>query len=204
MGNNIKLVEETKTETVTNNYADGSTESRTTESKLTRKISGNEEPDYVKIYTGMWCEFNQIPLNVRPLFLEMVSRMTYADYGNTTEAGGQVVALAGPVAKAIQKRLDIKESMFYRQVKTLVDCGAIRKISRGFYQVNPSYAGRGLWKYNPKKKQGGIENIIATFNFKDKTINQRITYAEDGDQGNIGKWDALTAEEIRMYEASTN
>ena len=48
-------------------------------------------------------------------------------------------------------------------LKALVNCGALRKIGRGIYQVNPRYAARGTWHYNSRKKQGGIENLLAAF-----------------------------------------
>lgn len=40
---------------------------------------------------------------------------------------------------------------------------AIRKISCGVYQVNPKYAARGTWHYHSRKKQGGVENLLAAF-----------------------------------------
>lgn len=44
----------------------------------TTKVERLAEPDYIKIYTEMWCAANQIPMQYRNLFLHLVCRMTYA------------------------------------------------------------------------------------------------------------------------------
>ena len=67
--------------------------------------------------------------------------------------------MAGPVRKALLKECGWSGGdALCKGLKALVDCGAIRKISRGFYQVNPRYAARGIWHYNGRKKQGGVED----------------------------------------------
>ena len=50
---------------------------QTTIKRTTSKIERSSEPDYIKLYTKMWCEFNQIPNVYRPLFFELISNMTY-------------------------------------------------------------------------------------------------------------------------------
>ena len=78
------------------------------------------------------------------------------------------------------QKLHWKTAMYQRGIKVLCKCNAIRKINRGVYQVNPQYAGKGEWKYNPQLDRGGIEDLIATFNFKDKKVETEIVWADDG------------------------
>ena len=70
----------------------------------TSKIKRSEEPDYIKLYTQTWCEFNQIPLRLRDLFLELAIRMSYAD--STSPEESQVVYTGKPVSTSIMRSLD--------------------------------------------------------------------------------------------------
>lgn len=148
----------------------------------TKEISYQKEsePDYIKLYTKVWCEFNEIPVAYRPLFLELVQRMTYCNLEDLN--GSQLVNTGTPYRESIMKSLGWKsKSMYQTGLRKLVDCKAIKNISRGVYQINPNYAGKGAWKYNPKLRQGGIKDLITQFNFKDKTINTKIIWADDGE-----------------------
>lgn len=148
----------------------------------TKEISYQKEsePDYIKLYTKVWCEFNEIPIAYRPLFLELVQRMTYCNLEDLD--GSQLVNTGTPYRESIMKSLGWKsKSMYQTGLKKLVDCKAIKNISRGVYQINPNYAGKGAWKYNPKLRQGGIKDLITQFNFKDKTVNTKIIWADDGE-----------------------
>lgn len=164
--------------------SDGNETSTTIEK--TRKIELSTEPDYIKLYTAMWCEFNQIPMAYRPLFLELVTRMTYCDKSDLNRS--QVVGTGGPIGKAICKALNwTSRDSLKKGLKALVDCNAIKRIDRGWYQINPQYAGRGEWKYNPRLDRGGIEDLIATFNFRDKTVKTEIVWADDGTENDFNK-----------------
>lgn len=144
----------------------------------TTKVERLAEPDYIKIYTEMWCAANQIPMQYRNLFLHLVCRMTYASLNDIE--GGQIVTTSGVIGAQIRRELGWKEAMFYKALAALCDCGAIRKVSRGQYQINPAYAGKGEWKYNPTLDRGGIENIIAKFDLKKRSIDTKIFWADDG------------------------
>lgn len=175
----MKLCTETHTTTIID--SDGNQTSTTLEK--TRKIELSTEPDYIKLYTAMWCEFNEIPLAYRPLFLELVTRMSYCDKGDLEHS--QLVCTGGPFADSICKALHwtSKESL-KKGLKALAQCNAIKRVGRGYYQINPNYAGRGEWKYNPRLDRGGIEDLVATFNFKDHTVKTNIVWADD-DQTSI-------------------
>jgi hypothetical protein len=148
-------------------------------SSKTRKVEVSNEPDYIKIYTDMWCSFNGIDPRWRELFLQLASRMSYASI--TSPHGGQTVIVYGAVSDEITAACGWQDKSTLRKgLKALADCKAIKHVSRSMYQINPSYAGRGEWKYNPRLDRGGVENIIATFDFAAGTIDTKVTFADDG------------------------
>lgn len=157
----------------------------TTIKECTKKIERSSEPDYIKIYTKMWCEFNQIPLAYRDLFFELTCNMTYCNAGDLEHS--QLVNTGKPWSDAIQKKLGWKRAMYQRGIKELRDCGAIKQISRGVYQINPNYAGRGEWKYNPKLERGGIQELVATFNYTEGTVQTHLIWADDGSDSEMNK-----------------
>lgn len=167
----------TEKQTTIQEDADGNIKTSSVE-KVTN-IQRNNEPDYIKLYTKMWCEFNDIPMAYRELFLQLVIRMTYcnsADLGNS-----QLVNTGKPWSTSIMKALNWKDRMYQKGLKVLCECEAIKKVGRGVYQINPQYAGRGEWKYNPRLERGGIEDLVVSFNFKDKSVDTKIVWADDGE-----------------------
>lgn len=174
MANNRFITEK---QTTIQEDADGNIKTSSVE-KVTN-IQRNNEPDYIKLYTKMWCEFNDIPMAYRELFLQLVIRMTYcnsADLGNS-----QLVNTGKPWSTSIMKALNWKDRMYQKGLKALCECKAIKKVGRGVYQINPQYAGRGEWKYNPRLERGGIEDLVVSFNFKDKSVDTKIVWADDGE-----------------------
>ena len=144
-----------------------------------------QEPDYIKLYTKMWCTFNEIPEVYQKLFLELVMRMTYCNSNDLEHS--QLVNTGKPWSDEIQKAMGWKANMYQKGLKALCDFGAIKKVNRGVYQINPQFAGKGSWKYNPKLNQGGVKDLVATFNFKDKTVQQTITWADNGENDDINE-----------------
>ena len=157
-------------------FTDENGNTRKTVQESTHKIEPTGEPDYIKIYTKMWCEFNQIPNKWRDLFFELVTRMSYANIDTTKS---QIVATGGPTREAICRALGWKANMYQKGLRALCDVGAIRKCNRGFYQISPMYAGRGEWKYNPKLQRGGVENLKATFDFKSGQSSVNVIWGDD-------------------------
>lgn len=162
--------------------ANGNITTDTTEK--TSNVQHNEEPDYIKLYTRMWCEFNGIPLAYRGLFLELVTRMTYCNSARLESS--QLVNTGKPWSDDIMSALDWKKTMYQKGLAALCECGAIRKVGRGVYQISPHYAGKGEWKYNPKYDRGGVEDLVAVFDFRDKTVKTSITWASDGSDSDLG------------------
>lgn len=153
----------------------------------TIKIEKSNEPDYIKLYTNTWCEFNKIPVTWRPLFLELITRMTYC---NTRDLkNSQIVQTGSIFGDSIKESLNIGQRQYQKGLKALTECDAIRKIEnkRGIYQINPNYAGRGEWKYNPKYARGGIEDLKATFDFVNHTVETNIKWAEDGKENELNE-----------------
>lgn len=153
--------------------------------ETTQKIERTSEPDFIKLYTNVWCEFNQIPLTWRPLFLELVAKMTYCDSKDLKAS--QIVFTGSVYADSIMEHLNIGRRQYQKGLRVLVECGAIRKIQnkRGVYQINPNYAGRGEWKYNPKYARGGIEDLKAEFDFVNGTVITNIVWANDGSDSEL-------------------
>ena len=159
-----------------------------TTKERTVKIERSEEPDYIKLYTRMWCEFNSIPERYRQLFLSLAVRMTYCNSEDIDNS--QIVVVVEPISSTIRKECGWKtRDALLKGLQALCACNAIKRIRRGVYQINPSYAGRGSWKYNPRLEQGGVEDLIATFDFKNKTVSTQITFSssDDEDKGYVHK-----------------
>lgn len=171
--NNTKINEYKEVRTTED--ADGNITTSTLEK--TNKLTKSDEPDYIKLYTKTWCEFNKIPLRLRDVFLELVVRMSYADSSSPAES--QIVFTGKPTSTAIMKALDLKQSTYNQYLRELRECKAIRQVSRGVYQINPNYAGRGQWKYNPTLKSGGISDLKAEFDFVKGTVKTKIVWGDD-------------------------
>lgn len=135
------------------------------------------EPDYIKIYTAMWLQFKQVSPSLTPLFLELVARMSYADAKHPETS--QTVYTGTPVSDQIMNALGWKKRMYQRGLAQLADAGAIKRVARGVYQINPNYAGKGSWRYSEKYQRGGVADLVATFNFSDGTNTTHITWDAD-------------------------
>lgn len=170
-----KIIE--RTSTTTKELADGTIETFT-EEEVTN-IGRSTEPDYIKLYTRMWCEFNGIPAKWRELFMQLVVHMSYAI--KTDLKRSQTVVVYGGITEAICEACGWKDKSTLRKgLKALCDCGAIRRTEfRATYQINPNYAGRGAWKYNPRDNSGGVEDLVATFHFKAGTVDTRVLWADE-------------------------
>ena len=196
-----------KTETEITTIKDETTGEETSEIReKTTKIEKDQEPDYIKIYTNMWCEFNRIPIKYRPLFLELALRMSYADEKDLNHS--QLVCTAGDFGEAICKKLGWKQKQsLYQGLKALVECKAILKKSRGIYQINPSYAGRGKWRYDPRRKQGGIKELKAYFDFtasnpEEAVQTKFVFFEEDEGRGEDNPFIKLESKNIKPLDSN--
>jgi len=159
-------------------YIDEEGNETTTKISKSTTIVRNNEPDYIKVYTKMWCEFNGVPQAYRELFLQLAIRMSYCNAADLEHA--QWVNTAKPWSEQVKKVLNWGEKMYEKGLKALRECGAIRRVGRGVHQINPKYASKGEWKYNPRLQRGGVEDLIATFKFKEQIAEVEIVWADDG------------------------
>lgn len=126
--------------------------------------------------------------------MQLIMRMSYCDATDIKHS--QTIVVYGGVTAEICNACGWKDKSTLRKgLKALCECGAIKKTEyRATYQINPKYAAKGSWKYNPKLKNGGVEDLVATFNFKDKTVDTKIIWADDTEKTEINE----------MYRAGMN
>lgn len=134
----------------------------------------DNEDDYVKIYKE-FMECKAFPINYRELFMQLAIRMTYCniDYPDSS----QIVYVVGPTKKEIMAACGWQtETPLVKGLKVLCDCQAIRRVSRGIYQVNPYYASKGAWKYNKRLRTGGVKELRERYKVADRIDNGLIDY----------------------------
>lgn len=168
-------------ETTTTTDSDGNI----TKNEVEKTLYSEPEPDFIKLYTNTWCEFNKIPRAYRALFLQLALRMSYCDANDLDKS--QLVFTGKPFSESIAKSLNWKGDMYKHGLVVLTKCGAIRRVSRGVYQINPSYAGKGSWKYNARLQSGGIKELRSTFDFINKKVDTEIVWADDGKDTKINE-----------------
>lgn len=182
---------------------------KVSETTTTIKASRVDEPDYIKLYTNMWCEFKNIPKAYRTLFFSLVTKMSYCnlkknDMDENDIATSQIVNTGKPWSEQIIRECGWSTKIgtdgrmkgqisLDKGLASLCKHHAIRRVGRGVYQINPTYAGKGEWKYNPSTKHGGITNLIATFDFVNDDVKTKVEFTDDGDNTDYNKmWRNVT------------
>ena len=188
-------------ETTTTTDSDGNI----TKNEVEKTLYSEPEPDFIKLYTNTWCEFNKIPRAYRGLFLQLALRMSYCDANDLGRS--QLVFTGKPFSDIIAEALNWKNDMFKHGLVVLTKCGAIKRVSRGVYQINPSYAGKGSWKYNARLQSGGIKELRSTFDFVSKKVDTKIVWADDGQDTEFNEMYrqgiGVTAEEQTVLKSTT-
>lgn len=152
-----KVQEYVKIETVRDEEGNVISEKETTKTKRIDRVT---EPDYIKLYAETWLDKskNEIPIGYRALFLELAARMSYCEADDHEHS--QLVMTSGIYQEAIMNTLGLKSrDSLQKGLKALCDCNAIRRVQRGIYQINPRYAGKGQWKYNPRISRSSLEDF---------------------------------------------
>lgn len=171
-----KVISNTVIESVT--QGDGSVLKTTRET--TAEIIPSDQGKYIKLYTNVWCEFNDIPIGWRPLFLELACNMQYPAFPDAAKVEDlQLVNTIGIFGDKICNHLGIKRNNMQKGLKALCDCNAIKRIDRGVYQINPSYAVIGA--YNSKGAKTVLNNLKASFDFLNGTSEITVGYDEETD-----------------------
>lgn len=148
------------------------------ETQKERTVQKDQEPDYIKLYTRMWFDFKQFPAKYRELFLQLAIRMSYCNAANPNKS--QIVAVIGDIRDEIIEACGWKTvSPLRAGLRSLCACGAIKRTNHACYQINPEYAGKGPWRYNPRLNQGGVKDLVTTFRFGNGTVETDIYYDDD-------------------------
>lgn len=188
-------------------------------STITRYSDRNYEPDYIKLYIkplkrgqestvdSVDCELYQVPEFARRTFLQLAIRMHYCNAGDLR--GSQKVDVRGTNKIEIMEACGIKnDQVWYRHIKALVDCDAIRPIIvngkriKGEYQINPHIVGRGQWLYSVRDDKGGLRDFV---NYWDANNNMQtnIVYAADGNNPRDAELFGLRDDEQRVWTESS-
>ncbi|MBR4026903.1 MAG: hypothetical protein IKJ01_05020 [Lachnospiraceae bacterium] len=146
----------------------------------TKKREKLTEPDYIKLYTPIWKDNNQIPKAYKLLFINLATYMSYCNKSDLRNTQLVNIMLYGD--KICQDMGWKSKDSLMKGLKVLCKCGALYRVKRGFYQINPLYIGKGEWKYNPKYNRGGIEDYLNIFttNLQNKNIITQTVWADNG------------------------
>lgn len=191
-----KILTDTKTETKI--LKDG-TKTEHTEKHDVEITSG--EPAYIKLYMDNWMMkdsdtyggSNGIPQRYRLLFLELAMHMSPCDYTDLEQS--QIVNVYGKHKKIYMDAMGWKNDSSLKQgLKALCNCEAIRRVDRGIYQINPSYAAKGKWLNARADKNpvfSGLKKLAESYNRhlnqsrKEKKEEENIPPYNDPDHDNI-------------------
>lgn len=140
----------------------------------------NGEPAYIKLYTNMWMSFYDVPSAYKELFLEMASRMSPCD--SVDLAHSQLVNTGKPYDDIYMNACGWKsKDSLKKGLNALCFCGAIKRVARGVYQINPSYAAKGKWLdgKDGNTAYSGVKEFVARVDFISGIIKTDLTYVED-------------------------
>lgn len=101
--------------------------------------SPRREPPYVKVYLGDLALLRTLPLYCWPVLLWLLQKAPYATQAPYFEIGS-------PTRAYIGEEMGIRSSSVNHAIADLVKHGAILRVRRGLYQLNPQLFGRGEWK----------------------------------------------------------
>ncbi len=163
-------------------------------SEKTWTIEGTGEPDFIKLYTEAWAPKKitkdkddspagkkavpaqrknaaagrdtaqwKLPAAYRFLFIVLAARMGYCE--NKDLKHSQLVMTGEPYRDEIMEIMGWTDrDSLQKGLRALCECNAIRKVSRGCYQINPRFASKGQWKYNPRITQSNVEGLKTYYN----------------------------------------
>ncbi len=156
----------------------------------TKSLEKVGEPDYVKLYGGAWGNGHGggIPAAYLPLFLVLASRMNYCMSNDFPYS--QLVNTGKPYSEELIRALGWKNrDSLQKGLKALCSCYAIRPVSRGVYQVNPSLAAKGQWKKNPRVLWSDLEGFRKYYNAEIQKMMEEGERKEKAEAGKAGKTD---------------
>lgn len=155
----------------------------------TWSVTKTGEPDFVKLYPEAWMPKKKtlaedespagkktapargknaadeedtahltLPAAYRFLFFILAARMGYCDSDDL--AHSQLVHTGKPYRDEIMEIMGwTNRDSLQKGLRALCECNAIRYVSRGCYQINPRFASKGQWLYNPRIPQSNVEGL---------------------------------------------
>ena len=177
-------------------------------SESTWTIERTGEPDFIKLYTDAWVPKKsnkdkedspagkktapargknaadgkdtaqpKLPAAYRFLFVVLASRMSYCDRDDLEHS--QLVITEKPFRDEIMRIMGWgNRDSLQKGLRALCECNAIRKVSRGCYQINPRFASKGQWKYNPRIPQSNVEGLKKYYDDKQAEARKNQEQAE--------------------------
>lgn len=140
----------------------------------------NGEPSYIKLYTRMWMEFYGVPGAYKDLFIALAMNMTACNCDDLEHS--QLVNTCKPYDEQYMKLCGwtSKESL-KKGLNALCACSAIRRVARGVYQINPSFAAKGKWldAKDGETAFSGVKRFVAKFDFMNGGVTTDVTYSDD-------------------------
>ena len=162
----------------------------------TWSVTKTGEPDFIKLYPEAWVPKKKtlakddspagkktapapkksaavkedtaqrkLPAAYRFLFVVLAARMGYCDKDDLEHS--QLVMTGEPFATEIRDIMGWgNRDSLLKGLRALCECNAIRKVSRGCYQINPRFASKGQWLYNPRISQSNVEGLKTYYDDK--------------------------------------
>lgn len=152
-----------------------------------------------------------LPAAYRFLFFMLAARMCYCDSDDL--AHSQLVMTGEPYRDEIMDIMGwTNRDSLMKGLRALCECNAIRKVSRGCYQVNPRFASKGQWLYNPRIPQSNVEGLKKYYDDeqrkarkkKEKEEKKKKKEARENKQGNLSLQKTEKGKEKGLPTADTD
>jgi hypothetical protein len=135
------------------------------------------EPPFIKLYCDSWMGMYNIPNAYKQLFLALAQNMSACDSANLKYS--QLVSTGVPFADYYMRICGWKSiDSLKKGLQALCDCDAIRRVARGTYQVNPTFACKGRWLDGKGNETAfsGIKRFITEYDWVSGTVKTTITH----------------------------
>lgn len=104
----------------------------------------NNEPEFVKLYVEQWLTTMRGKPSIMTEVLVALINIGLTFAGNRT-SGGMIVHASRFEKQAVADKLGCSLSNVSNTITKLVAVGALKRVERGVYQVNPNLMGKGNW-----------------------------------------------------------
>jgi hypothetical protein len=118
-----------------------------------------------------------IPDAYKTLFLALAQNMSACDSADLEHS--QMVFTGGPFSDHYMRLCGWKsKDALKKGLRVLCNCNAIRRVSRGVYQVNPTFAAKGCWLDGKGNETAfsGIKRFVTEYDWVNGTVKTIITH----------------------------